>query len=369
MAVTQLMNLTLRRVTNPQPNNTTAHTTDYVPWLKEGNTSRSQSYDSEKPSFIHSSSISSFSLFITIFSFNIKLFLHTVLLLQSFTFKDTKMKTFFLVSALPLVLSQLSTEPTRAPSPSPFSSARPSRSPIEPPSVRPTYSPVRQPSAAPLPFPTATPTISPSGSKSDEPTILPSESQSNKSRPSRMPIEPPSDQPSFAPFRPPSAAPSAAPLPFPTATPTILPSGFKSNKPSIVPTKQLLQAPSLIPTSPSEATKSINPSSLPSLSPTTKQSSAPSFVCKDSPFKNKIDCNDYAQKPTSCDKKVNSHCPLTCSNCSECIDSKIKFQLEPNDNGRKAKTMKCKEVAKKKDEYCNLPGVSDTCRKSCGKCN
>ena len=219
--------------------------------------------------------------------------------------------------------------------------------------VAPSSAPTKPPSPEPSPFPTARPSASPSETPSDLPSRFPTVT------PSRALSQSPSDKPSAAPTRPPSPAPS----PFPTARPSASPSETPSHDPSDHPTENPTDTP----------TDSIKPSPSPSASPTIILNNTPSLSCNDSPLKvHKKDCSIVAKKKKLCEK-VSSHCPLTCYTCDVCNDSKLKFELlVVSDNAPKSKKdkkkMNCKEVAKNADEFCALPGISETCRASCGRC-
>ena len=63
--------------------------------------------------------------------------------------------------------------------------------------------------------------------------------------------------------------------------------------------------------------------------------------------------------------KVSSHCPNTCSSCSNCVDSGMKFKL--NNQGAR-KNSKCHWVKKHPQSRCEITGIEGTCRDTCKLC-
>ena len=93
--------------------------------------------------------------------------------------------------------------------------------------------------------------------------------------------------------------------------------------------------------------------------------------CVDSPFLLKkgrkfVNCDWVARKPEKrCVKKqIFTHCPKTCSTCSNCVDSAKKFV-----RNKITKIKTCEWFAKKPEIRCLKSGVNETCRESCGLCS
>ena len=63
---------------------------------------------------------------------------------------------------------------------------------------------------------------------------------------------------------------------------------------------------------------------------------------------------------------VSSHCPSTCDTCSTCRDGSLKFRLTLYNGNSRFKN--CSYIAKKPGNRCNLFGVDDICRSTCGTC-
>lgn len=94
--------------------------------------------------------------------------------------------------------------------------------------------------------------------------------------------------------------------------------------------------------------------------------------CVDSPYWFKIkdpsgevareDCRWVAEDPVSrCESRnINAMCPRTCASCDGCKDSPLPFEVD-------GKMRKCFQT-KKKLSRCEIDGMKDTCRKTCGHC-
>ena len=96
------------------------------------------------------------------------------------------------------------------------------------------------------------------------------------------------------------------------------------------------------------------------------------LTCSDSPLKFKVGkilhhCK-WAVNKIRCKKPgVSIHCPSSCGTCSKyaCTDTWKKFKISPT------KQKSCKWVGQKwntRQKRCNIGGVSETCRKTCGHC-
>jgi hypothetical protein len=60
-------------------------------------------------------------------------------------------------------------------------------------------------------------------------------------------------------------------------------------------------------------------------------------------------------------------CPSTCGTCDSCVDSESRFKFM-NLNGKKI-GRDCSWVDNKATKQrCNISGVSDSCRETCGAC-
>jgi len=63
---------------------------------------------------------------------------------------------------------------------------------------------------------------------------------------------------------------------------------------------------------------------------------------------------------------VNETCPSTCGKCERCLDSPLRFNFFHND---RFMTRSCKWAERMEtDSRCNIDGMADTCRKTCGIC-
>jgi hypothetical protein len=109
--------------------------------------------------------------------------------------------------------------------------------------------------------------------------------------------------------------------------------------------------------------------------PSNPPSSLNPVSCVDSPLKLIINnnttksCRWVSNKPEKrCNKHgAASHCPETCNQCEsyQCTDSQVRWYRSDVDESRR-----CGWVGRKKvDKRCQIPGVADTCRETCGKCN
>ena len=79
------------------------------------------------------------------------------------------------------------------------------------------------------------------------------------------------------------------------------------------------------------------------------------------------DCGWVSNSPSRCSLSgVSSHCPSTCGTCSTCSDGSLKFRVTLFNGKNRFK--KCSYVAKKPGNRCNMDGVGDTCRSTCGTC-
>jgi len=99
-------------------------------------------------------------------------------------------------------------------------------------------------------------------------------------------------------------------------------------------------------------------------------------VCNESPFRFKIikddgrkmfrDCTWVSQNSSNhCNfEGVSSMCPSTCNACSTCIDSTSRFKFVKNG---KMISRSCEWTATKNSVgRCQIEGMSDTCRDTCG---
>jgi hypothetical protein len=124
----------------------------------------------------------------------------------------------------------------------------------------------------------------------------------------------------------------------------------------------------------------IDITSSPSASPV--RSSPPPHRCDDSPFKIKVQYNNKTKFKTcewvsrhpnwKCQLDgVSTHCPGTCGSCGTCSDSTSRFLVTALTDGMNddRNTKSCEWVARKNTEYrCSIPGISETCRSTCGNC-
>jgi hypothetical protein len=103
-------------------------------------------------------------------------------------------------------------------------------------------------------------------------------------------------------------------------------------------------------------------------------------MCIDSPARMSVNgkskgCNWVGMNPDKLEDRckkgvIASHCPKTCGQCDafKCADSKKKFIL-PTKNGKEKQQKKCGWVANKDTvERCQMPGVLETCKETCGFC-
>lgn len=167
------------------------------------------------------------------------------------------------------------------------------------------------------------------------------------------------DSPSAAPVAS-TESPSAAPVAStdsPSAAPFVL-----SENPSASPVA-LTDSPSMEPTSATDS---------PSMEPTGD------VECIDSPKafgppRRRQTCDTL--RPVQKRKwKFKTHCPLTTDTCNSlmCSDSKIAFFV--HDDTTKRQKNKCLRIKKMKNkdrqnEWCNKPGVRETCRETCNYCS
>jgi len=169
--------------------------------------------------------------------------------------------------------------------------------------------------------------------------------------------------PTNAPTNNPTDAPSAKHLTTnpSTLTPTASPTAYPTNSPTKSPTHSPVTSPSDSPT--------VYPTVSPTHSPTTPPVGE---TCNDSPLKFQIKKEKGKKKWKYCSwidenklcslKHADKLCPKTCGTCHKCKDSNLKFKTESG------KTKKCRWVENNTAERCTLPGISDTCRKTCNVC-
>lgn len=81
------------------------------------------------------------------------------------------------------------------------------------------------------------------------------------------------------------------------------------------------------------------------------------------------DCEWVADKPSrrcNIDDSVKSVCPDTCGTCSNCVDTTARLRIERGDS---LLSRTCTWVARRKDRRCDLEGVAEACRETCGLCD
>eukprot|EP00551_Chaetoceros_affinis_P012975 CAMPEP_0203676152 /NCGR_PEP_ID=MMETSP0090-20130426/23578_1 /ASSEMBLY_ACC=CAM_ASM_001088 /TAXON_ID=426623 /ORGANISM="Chaetoceros affinis, Strain CCMP159" /LENGTH=234 /DNA_ID=CAMNT_0050542597 /DNA_START=204 /DNA_END=908 /DNA_ORIENTATION=- len=94
--------------------------------------------------------------------------------------------------------------------------------------------------------------------------------------------------------------------------------------------------------------------------------------CSDSPFEfvfrgEFVNCAWVEGEGFCSNAKLSEMCPFTCGTCDECADSRSRFEFEDPESGRTI-VRKCRYVARNDEERCGIPGISDTCRDTCGSC-
>jgi len=115
----------------------------------------------------------------------------------------------------------------------------------------------------------------------------------------------------------------------------------------------------------SPTTSPLPTSNLPSIPPSL------TATCKDTPFdfsyeKNWVNCA-WVQSNDQCFRgKFSKMCPATCNTCLTCVDGKqkMRFYIPLEDRWT---DKKCKHIARDKN-LCNIEGVTDSCRETCGVC-
>ncbi len=166
--------------------------------------------------------------------------------------------------------------------------------------------------------------------------------------------------------------PFTPPTPRPTATPTTSPSRLtRPTRPRVTASPSESPPPAPTPTRPTRPRITDFPSQYPS-------DDEPYYSCADSSLRFKInfngrrvarDCNWVGNKATRQRCAVDGVaqiCAATCETCSECFDSSARFMLNWN-NRRIARD--CNWVGNKATKQrCNIVGVTEACRETCGHC-
>ena len=191
-------------------------------------------------------------------------------------------------------------------------------------------------------------------------------------------IEVPPPVPSQAP-QPYSSMPSDTIEYLPSDTPSLSPSKEKSFNPSQAPSELPSQMPSVMPSMHPSEPPSLAPSELPSQMPSVVPSMQSSDYCKDSTLRLKIpwnggrvtrSCAWVANKQTTirCNVEgVAQACRKTCGTCSICADSTLRLRIPWNG---KNIARYCTWVANKQTIMrCNVDGVADACSQTCGVCS
>lgn len=99
---------------------------------------------------------------------------------------------------------------------------------------------------------------------------------------------------------------------------------------------------------------------------------SPTNDCNDSSltfkaFRGEYTCNYLIGRPRACGRRgVTETCPKTCGSCRTCTDSPLRFFL--CEEGQECQMRTCNFVSRNPVERCAIPGISDTCRQTCGKC-
>ena len=110
-----------------------------------------------------------------------------------------------------------------------------------------------------------------------------------------------------------------------------------------------------------EPTESVSPS----MSPTV-ECNDPSLTFK--AFRGEYTCEFLIGRPRLCGRRgVTETCPKTCGGCRTCTDSPLRFLL-CEDGQEECQVRTCFFVAMRPEERCAIPGISDACRQTCGKC-
>ncbi len=171
----------------------------------------------------------------------------------------------------------------------------------------------------------------------------------------------------------PSQLPTSTPSQFPTTiTPSIAPSDSPSRLPSRATVIPLPIFPSQFPSS--------SPLSKPSQTPTSKPSDAPSESCKDSPLEfyfldQLMDCGTTTAQPNLnlCSHvELKAVCPKSCQSCDEIVlfdaDPSLTFVFY-HTKKEQLVAKGCDNIAKNPTVRCSFPGISETCRATCGLLN
>jgi len=117
-----------------------------------------------------------------------------------------------------------------------------------------------------------------------------------------------------------------------------------------------------------EACKSTCDNCNPFPTPAPDATSPTSNACKDSELKMIINnkgrtCKWAGKKNKRCKKKgVKSHCPKSCNSCSKACSDSEKMFIAYGDE------WKCIQIEDDPEYYCNIEGVSSTCRETCEFC-